>query len=34
MATAHRAPRDVIFEADAEYERLATKHRQYEVELQ
>ena len=34
MATAHRAPRDVIFEADAEYQRLATKHRQYEVELQ
>ena len=34
MATAHRAPRDVIFEADAEYERLATKHRQYEAELQ
>lgn len=34
MATAHRAPRDVIFEADAEYQRLATKHRQYEAELQ
>jgi uncharacterized protein YdcH (DUF465 family) len=34
MATAHRAPRDVIFEADAEYQRLATKHQQYETELQ
>ena len=34
MATAHRAPRDVIFDADAEYQRLATKHRQYEAELQ
>ena len=34
MATAHRAPRDVIFEADAEYQRLATKHQQYEAELQ
>ena len=34
MATAHRAPRDVIFEADAEYQRLATRHRQYEAELQ
>ena len=34
MAIAHRAPRDVIFEADAEYQRLATKHRQYEAELQ
>jgi uncharacterized protein YdcH (DUF465 family) len=34
MATAHRAPRDVIFETDAEYQRLATKHQQYEAELQ
>ncbi len=34
MAIAHRAPRDVIFEADAEYQRLATKHQQYEAELQ
>ena len=34
MATAHRAPRDVIFEADAEYQRLATKHQQYEAGLQ
>jgi uncharacterized protein YdcH (DUF465 family) len=34
MATAQRSPRDVIFEADAEYQRLAEKHRQYEAELQ
>ncbi|HTP69699.1 MAG TPA: YdcH family protein [Dongiaceae bacterium] len=33
MATAQRSPRDVIFEADAEYQRLAEKHRQYETEL-
>ena len=34
MATAQRSPRDVIFETDAEYQRLAEKHRQYEAELQ
>jgi uncharacterized protein YdcH (DUF465 family) len=34
MATAQRSPRDVIFETDAEYQRLAEKHHQYEVELQ
>jgi uncharacterized protein YdcH (DUF465 family) len=34
MATAQRSPRDVIFEADAEYQRLAEKHQQYEAELQ
>jgi len=34
MATAQRSPRDVIFEADAEYQRLAEKHQQYETELQ
>jgi uncharacterized protein YdcH (DUF465 family) len=34
MATAQRSPRDVIFESDAEYQRLAEKHRQYDVELQ
>jgi uncharacterized protein YdcH (DUF465 family) len=33
MATAQRSPRDVIFEADAEYQRLAEKHQQYEAEL-
>jgi uncharacterized protein YdcH (DUF465 family) len=34
MATAQRSPRDVIFESDAEYQRLAEKHQQYEAELQ
>jgi uncharacterized protein YdcH (DUF465 family) len=34
MATPQRNPRDVIFESDAEYRRLAEKHRQYEAELQ
>ena len=34
MATAQRSPRDVIFETDAEYQRLAEKHHQYEEELQ
>jgi len=34
MATAQRAPRDVIVESDAEYQRLAEKHHQYEAELQ
>ena len=34
MATAQRSPRDVIFESDAEYQRLAEKHHQYEAELQ
>jgi uncharacterized protein YdcH (DUF465 family) len=34
MATAQRSPRDVIFETDAEYQRLAEKHRQYDAELQ
>ena len=34
MATAQRSPRDVIGEADAEYQRLAEQHRQYEAELQ
>ena len=33
MATAQRSPRDVIFESDAEYQRLAEKHQQYEAEL-
>jgi len=33
MATAQRSPRDVIFETDAEYQRLAQKHQQYEAEL-
>ena len=34
MATAQRSPRDVIGESDAEYQRLAEQHRQYEAELQ
>ena len=34
MATAQRSPRDVIFETDADYQRLAEKHHQYEAELQ
>jgi uncharacterized protein YdcH (DUF465 family) len=34
MATAQRAPRDVIFDTDAEYQRLAEKHKEYEAELQ
>jgi uncharacterized protein YdcH (DUF465 family) len=34
MAAIQRAPRDVIMTADAEYQRLAEKHHQYEVELQ
>jgi uncharacterized protein YdcH (DUF465 family) len=33
MATPQRSPRDVIFESDAEYQRLAEKHQQYESEL-
>jgi uncharacterized protein YdcH (DUF465 family) len=34
MATAQRSPRDIIGEADAEYQRLAEQHRQYEAKLQ
>ena len=34
MATAQRSPRDVIIETDADYQRLAEKHHQYEAELQ
>jgi len=34
MATAQRSPRDVIGEADAEYQRLAEEHRQYDAQLQ
>jgi len=33
MPTAQRSPRDVIFETDLEYQRLAEKHQQYEAEL-
>ena len=34
MATAQRSPRDVIGETDAEYQRLAEQHKQYETQLQ
>ena len=34
MATAQRSPRDVIGEADAEYQRLAEQHKQYDAQLQ
>ena len=34
MASAQRTPRDIPFEADAEYQRLAEQHRQYDAELQ
>ena len=34
MASAQRTPRDIPFEADAEYQRLAEQHRQYEAQLQ
>jgi uncharacterized protein YdcH (DUF465 family) len=34
MATLQRNPRDILLETDAEYQRLAERHRQYETELQ
>ena len=34
MATPQRSPRDVIGEADAEYQRLAEQHKQYDAQLQ
>jgi len=34
MASAQRAPRDILLQADAEYQRLAQQHRQYDTELQ
>jgi uncharacterized protein YdcH (DUF465 family) len=34
MASAQRIPRDTLYEADAEYQRLAEQHRQYDAELQ
>ena len=33
MASMQRTPRDIPFETDAEYQRLAEQHRQYEAEL-
>jgi uncharacterized protein YdcH (DUF465 family) len=34
MASMQRAPRDIPIEADAEYQRLAQQHQQYDAELQ
>lgn len=34
MASFARAPRDILLETDAEYQRLAEQHRNYEAELQ
>ena len=34
MATLQRNPRDVIVDSDAEYQRLAAKHQEYEAALQ
>ena len=34
MASMARSPRDILLETDAEYQRLAEQHRQYEAELQ
>jgi uncharacterized protein YdcH (DUF465 family) len=33
MASVQRTPRDVIAETDAEYQRLAAQHQQYEAAL-
>ncbi len=33
MASAQRTPRDIPFETDAEYQRLAEQHRQLQVAL-
>jgi uncharacterized protein YdcH (DUF465 family) len=33
MATAQRAPRDILLETDAEYQRLVEQHSKYEAEL-
>lgn len=34
MASAQRAPRDILLQTDAEYQRLAQQHQQYDTELQ
>ncbi|HYL85918.1 MAG TPA: YdcH family protein [Candidatus Angelobacter sp.] len=34
MASVQRTPRDIPLVADAEYQRLAQQHQQYEAELQ
>jgi uncharacterized protein YdcH (DUF465 family) len=33
MATAQRAPRDILLDMDAEFQRLAEQHSKYEAEL-
>ena len=33
MATPQRAPRDILLDTDAEYQRLAEQHSKYEAEL-
>jgi uncharacterized protein YdcH (DUF465 family) len=34
MASMQRAPRDILLQTDAEYQRLAEQHEQYDAELQ
>jgi uncharacterized protein YdcH (DUF465 family) len=34
MASVQRAPRDILLQTDAEYQRLVEQHQQYEAELQ
>jgi uncharacterized protein YdcH (DUF465 family) len=34
MASIARAPRDIVLETDAEYQRLSEQHRKYDGELQ
>lgn len=34
MAALQRTPRDILLDTDAEYQRLAQQHQQYETELQ
>jgi len=34
MPSLQRNPRDILFDADAEYQRLAEQHSKYEAELQ
>jgi uncharacterized protein YdcH (DUF465 family) len=34
MATAQRAPRDILLDTDADYQRLAEQHQRYDEELQ
>ena len=34
MASVQRAPRDILLQTDAEYQRLVEQHQQYDAELQ